>query len=124
MNSIKTAKVNLDADEASSNEDGYLIFDGSPSDDRSAPVHRIDNDEKMGLERAKSKTAAIKTLRQHGLRSPDVKLERWKFPDRITNDFHEGKVWVMMPKQGGTHKKKAKASKKQKRKPVKRSRKR
>jgi hypothetical protein len=87
----------------------------------SGAITRIDNGDMID-ERAKSKTAANAILRNHGFRSPAVKLETWSFPDPITNDHHQGKVWVLqLPQQGGKSKKK-KPAKKRKAKAVSRSR--
>jgi len=109
MNPAKIAAVTLDADRASANEDGYLIFDGSPSDWNSHPITRLEKGNMID-ERARSETAAIRTLREQYFRSPTVKLESWAFPDPITDNHHDGKVWVMQLPQQGSRRKKTKSA--------------
>jgi hypothetical protein len=121
MKSTKTAAIRLTADQASENKDGYLILYGSPADEMSSAITRIEKGE-MVDERAKSKTAANKILRDKGFQSPMVILESWRFSDPITNDHHNGKVWVMqLPKQGSARKK-SKSPNKRKSKTTRRSR--
>lgn len=101
----KIAKVYLAADEASANENGNLVFDESPARETASAV---------GLVRAKNKTAAIKILRDNGFKNPEVRLEKWSFPDSVTNDHHVGQVWVMQLPQQVKRKKKGPATKQKK----------
>ena len=117
---VRTAVINLGADEVFKNEEGYAILNGSPDHEGTGIILHMKEGEAAPA-RAKSKTEANRILRERGFVVATTALETWSFPDRVTNEYHLAEVFVMQLPQQGRSRKKVKSAKKQKSKPGKRA---
>ena len=114
MSKLKKAAIRLDKDEASANEGGWVILDGSPERDDTSLVPRMENGNLVAA-RAKTKRAAIGILKEKGIQRVTVALKKnWSFHDRVTDDWHQGEFWEMEVQQEKSRKK-GKSSRKRKR---------
>jgi hypothetical protein len=98
--------------EASANEGGWVILDGSPKRDDTGLVPRMEYGNLVAA-RAKTKRAAIEILKEKGFQGVTVALKKnWSFEDRVTDDWHQGEFWEMEVQQEKSRKKKGKSSRK------------
>jgi hypothetical protein len=118
MSELKKAATRLDKDEASANEGGWVILDGSPERDDTSLVPRMENGNLVAA-RAKTKRAAIGILKEKGIQGVTVALKKnWSFHDRVTDDWHQGEFWEMEVQQEKSRKKGKSSRKRKKAKPT------
>jgi hypothetical protein len=118
MSKLKKAAIRLDKTEASANEGGWAILDGSPGRDDTSLVPRMENGNLVAA-RAKTKRAAIGILKEKGFQGVTVALKKnWSFQDRVTDDWHPGEVWEMEAQQEVLRKKAKSSLKRKKAKPT------
>jgi hypothetical protein len=111
MRKLKKAAIRLDKHEASANEGGWVILDGSPGRDDTSLVPRMEYGNLVAA-RAKTKRAAIGIMKEKGFQGVTAALEKnWSFQDRETDDWHRGEVWEIQQEES---RKKAKSSRKPK----------
>jgi hypothetical protein len=118
MSKLKKAAIRLDKHEASANEDGWVILDGSPKRDDTGLVPRMEYGNLVAA-RAKTKRAAIEILKGKGFQGVTVALKKnWSFQDRVTDDWHQGEFWEMEVQQEKSRKKGKSSRKRKKAKPT------